>query len=145
VDITYAARKHAKRIAKDLSRCGRRYIVHIALKELCGNSGHDGFHLAESTILILCENRHYKLQNHVYVSAGALVNPPMNNDQVYQAINRIVKYAWKNRNNKIWKCYFPEGTPGYAECPTNQQFLFAVVDFIDLWEGCCEEVNYAKK
>lgn len=145
MDPTLSARKHAKTLARDLNRCGKRYIVNLALKELGVPSGQDGFPLAKSTILILCENRFVKLKNGAYLSAGALANPPMDNDQVCQAIARGIKYAWDNRNSKLWKCYFPDGTPGSAECPSNREFLFAVVDFVDLWEGCCEEVDYARK
>ena len=145
MDPTKAARKHAKAFAKDLSRCGKRYIVQIALKELCGSTDIDGFPLAKTTILILCENRFCRLNNGAYQMAGEQAEPPMDNNQVCQAINRIVKIAWENRNMKLWRCYFPEGTPGHAKCPSNKEFLFAVVDFVDLWEGCCEEVNYARK
>ena len=142
MDPMYAARKHAKCLAKDMNRCGRRYIVHIALKELGVPSGQDGFALAKSTILMLCENRFYRLANGAYLAAGAMADPPMGNDQVCQAITRGIKYAWDHRNEKLWKCYFPEGTPGSGECPSNRDFLFAIVDFVELWEGCCQEVNY---
>ena len=145
MDPTSASRKHAKSLAKDLSNCGKRYIVQIALKELGIQSDQTGFPLARSIILILCENRFSKLTNGAYLSAGALADPPMDNDQVCQAITRVIRNAWDHRNIKVWRYYFPEGTPGYGECPSNRQFLFAVVDFVELWEGCCEEVNYARK
>ena len=142
MDPLYAARKHAKCLARDLNKCSNRYIVQLALKELRVPSGQDGFHLAKHVVLLLCENRFYKLQNGAYSIAGNHAVPPMNDEQVYQAINRVVRYALENRNMKIWKCYFPEGTQGYAECPSNREFLFAIVDFVELWQGCCEEVNY---
>lgn len=142
MDPTYAARKHAKCFAKDMNKCGKRYIVHLALKELGVPSGQDGFPLAKTTILMLCENRFCKLKNGAYLAAGALANPPMDNEQVYQAISRVIRNAWELRNEHIWRCYFPEGSPGNTECPSNREFLFAVVDFVELWEGCCEEVNY---
>jgi len=142
VDPLYAARKHAKCLAKDMSRCNRRYIVHIALKELGIPSGHDGFFLSKSVILMLCENRLCKLTNGAYLAAGMLADPPMGNDQVYQTVARGVRHAWENRDEKIWRCYFPKGTAGSASCPSNRDFLFAVADFVEPWEGCCEEVNY---
>ena len=142
MDPLYAARKHAKCIARDMSKCGYQYIVQIALKELRVPSGQDGFQLAKHVVLILCENRFCKLNNGAYAIAGNHAVPPMSDEQVYQAINRVVRYAWENRNMKIWQCYFPEGTQGYMECPSNREFLFAIVDFVELWRGCCEEVNY---
>ena len=142
MDPTNPARKHAKCFAKDLNKCSNRYIVQLALKELRVPSGQDGFALAMHVVLMLCENRFCKLQNGAYAVAGRYAEPQMSNDQVYQAINRIVRYAWENRNMKIWQCYFPEGTPGYRACPSNREFLFAIVDFVELWQGCCEEVNH---
>ena len=142
MDPLYPARRHAKCFARDLNKCSNRYIVQLALKELRVPSGQDGFALAKHVVLLLCENRFHKLQNGAYTVAGNHAVPPMSDEQVYQAINRVVRYAWENRNMKIWKCYFPEGTRGYEECPSNREFLFAIVDFVELWQGCCEEVNY---
>ena len=144
-DCMIVALKHARCLAEQLHRCNRRYIVHIALKELGIPSGQDGFLLAKNTILFMYEKPFSKLKNGAYVAAGILADPPMDSDQVCQAITRVIRNAWDNRNIKVWKYYFPEGTPGYGECPSNRQFLFAVVDFVELWEGCCEEVNYARK
>ena len=137
--------KHAKCLAKEMSRCDKRVIVHFALKELGVPSGNDGFPLAKITILMLCENRFCKLKNGAYLAAGTMADPPMDNEQVYQAISRGIHNAWDNRDERIWQCYFPKGTPGHAACPSNRDFLFAIVDFVELWEGCCEEVNYAKQ
>ena len=145
MDPLYAARKHAKSLARDMSRCDERYIIHIALKELGVHSDQDGFPLAKVVVQAICGNRFCKLANGAYVTAGSCADPPMGNDQVYQAINRVVRGAWENRNMKIWKCYFPEGTPGYTDCPSNWEFLFAIADFVELWQGYCEEVNYAKQ
>lgn len=145
MDPTFAARKHAKCLARDMSRCGKRYIVQLALKELGVPSGQDGFPLAKFVVMMLCENRFCKLANGAYLAAGTMADPPMGNNQVCQAITRGIKYAWEHRNTELWKCYFPDGTPGSAECPSNREFLVAIADFVDLWEGCCEEVNYARK
>lgn len=145
MDPTHAARKHARRFANDMSRCGKRYIVQIALKELGVPSGQDGFPLAKSVVLTLCDNRFTRLRNGAYLKAGTMADPPMGNDQVCQAITRVVQHAWDHRNVKLWKCYFPDGTPGSDSCPSNREFLIAIADFVELWEGCCEEVNYARK
>lgn len=142
MDPLYASRKHAKCLARDMNKCSYRYIVHIALKELLVPSDQDGFVLAKHVVLMLCEDRLCRLKDEAYASAGELKDPPLNNDQVYQAIHRGVQHAWENRNMRIWKCYFPKGTQGHAACPSNREFLFAIVDFVELWQGFCEEVNY---
>ena len=91
MDPTNPARKHAKSFAKDLNKCSNQYIVQLALKELRVPSGQDGFTLAKHIVLILCENRFCKLQNGAYTSAGQNAFPPMSDEQVYQAVNRIVR------------------------------------------------------
>lgn len=144
MDTMDASIRHARCLAEQLNKCSARYIVHIALKELGVPSGHDGFPLAKSTILMLCENPFCKLRNGAYLAAGTLAEPPMGNDQVDQAIRRAIQEAWSERTEK-WDCYFPVGKPGRVECPTNRAFLTAVADFVELWQGCCEEVNYARQ
>lgn len=145
MDPLRPARKHAKSLARDLSRCSVRYIIHIALKEITDHSDQEGFPLAKMVVEIICEDRFCVLSKDAYVTVGNRANPPMGSEQVCQAISRLIQNAWKNRNMKIWQCYFPEGTHGYTACPTNREFLFAIADFVELWQGCCEEVNYAGK
>ena len=137
------ALKHAKCLAREMNKCNRRYIIHIALKELGMPSSQDGFPLAKSTIQILCENPFCRLRDGAYTAAGILSDPPMDNEQVDQAIRRAIKAAWNNRNEKMWKYYFPESSSGKMTCPSNRDFLTAVADFVELWQGFCEEVNYA--
>ena len=93
---------------------------------------------------MLCENRTAKLANGVYLAVGMLTDPITGEKQVEQAIRSAIKKAWKNRDDLIWQCYFPLGSAGRTECPSNRDFLFAVVDFVELWEGFCKEVNYGK-
>ena len=54
MDPMHPARKHAKYLARDLSRCGTRYIVQLSLKELGVPSGQDGFPLAKH-VVFLCD------------------------------------------------------------------------------------------
>jgi len=139
------ALKHAKCLAREMNRCSKRYIIHIALKELGVPSSQDGFPLAKSTILMLCENPYCRLRGGAYYAAGIMADPPMDDSQVDQAIRRAIKIAWNDRNEYVWQCYFLEGRPGRLECPSNRDFLTAVADFVELWQGCCEEVSYARK
>jgi len=145
VDVMDASIQHAKHLARELHHCSKRCVVQVALKELGMPSSHEGFPLAKITVLILCENRFCKLDNGAYSSAGALAEPSMDSDQVCRAISRSIQKAWAQRNHKIWRCYFPEGTPGCDQCPSNRDFLFGIVDFVELWQDLCEEVDYAKQ
>ena len=139
-----AAFQHAKHIAEYLNKCSSTYIVHVALKELGVPSDREGFLLAKHTIRMLLENPSLTLINGVYSAAGALVLGSSGDRQVETAIRRAIQAAWKNREEKLWACYFPVGREGRTKCPSNKVFLMAVVDFVILWQGCCEEVNYGK-
>lgn len=140
-----AALKHARNRVQYLSKCSSEYIIHISLKELGIPSGCEGFALAKYTIQLLTQNRMATLSNGVYLAAAALCDLDATEKQVEQAIRRAIKLAWKNRDEKIWACYFPTGAAGRITCPSNREFLMAVVDFVVLWKGCCEEVNYGKE
>lgn len=140
-----AALKHAKSLAEYLSKCDVTYIVHFVLKEIGIPTGSDGFRYAKYTALMLIENPCVRLKNGAYTAAGRENDPEAEDDQVEQAIRHAIKSAWKDRDEEVWRYYFPIGKPGRYRCPSNKEFLFAVVDFVVLWKACCEEVNYAGK
>ena len=139
-----ASIRHAKFLAKHLNKCGVPFIVRIMLKEIGFPSGKDGFEYAKYAVLMLLENPFETLKNGIYLAVGLLRNPPAGQDQVEQSIRFGIRTAWKTRNEEIWECYFPKGYPGSDICPPNREFLMAVVDFVQLWKACCEEVCYER-
>ena len=136
---------HAKIFAEYLNKCDSRYIVHIALKEIGIPSDCDGFQYAKNAVIMLDQNRYATLSNGVSPAVGLLRNPPAGEGQVDSAMRWAISSAWENRNMEIWHYYFPVGTAGVTRCPSNREFLLAIVDFVELWKGCCEEVNYGKR
>jgi len=134
--------RHAKFLAKHLNRCGSRYVIQIALKETGMISSQDGFHYAQNAVEMLCENPFDTLENCVYPAVGQMRNPPAGQKQVEQSIRFSVRDAWKMRVCELWAYYFPEVRLKYRKCPSNKDYLMAIVDFVELWEGCCEEVRY---
>lgn len=138
------ALQHVHALAKYLHNCSKTYIIHIALKELGIPSGSEGFLFAKRTILILCENRDLPLTNEVYASAGELPNSTFDARSVESAIRRAIKHAWDERDEDVWQYYFTTGCSGRTRCPSNKVFLFAVVDFVELWAGFCGEDVYEK-
>lgn len=133
---------HAKFLAKHLNKCNSQYIIRIALKETGIPSSHDGFQFALHTVNMLCENPFGKLKNGIYLAVGLLRDPPAGQDAVEQCIRGGIKLAWMLRNIQLWEYYFPEGCPGHESCPSNKDYLMAIVDFVELWKACCEEVRY---
>lgn len=139
-----ASMRHAQNRAEYLHNCGSTYIIHIALKELGIASDNEGYIHARNAVLMLRENRTATLTNGVYLAVGMLTNPKAGEKQVEQSIRNVIKKAWKDRDAHVWECYFPIGRVGRTECPSNREFLIAIVDFVELWEGFCEEVKYGK-
>jgi len=140
-----AAFEHAQNLAKYLSHCSSTYIIQIALKELGVPSSRDGFHLAKNCIRLLRENPIRTLTHGVYVAAAMLCGFPTEDKLVEQAIRTAVKAAWKDRDEAVWNCYFPVGKLGRSKCPSNKEFMMAVVDFVELWEGFCEEGKHEQE
>lgn len=139
-----AAFDHAKSLAEYLRHCSSTYIIQISLKELGISSSREGFHLAKSSIRLLYENPTKTLTNGVYLAAALLCEYPAEDKQVEQAIRNAIKTAWKNRDEQIWSYYFPVGIPGRYKCPSNRDFLMAVVDFVELWKAFCEEGKHGQ-
>lgn len=138
------ALKHAKARAKSLSHCNVTYIIQISLKELSVSSSRDGFYFAKDAVRLLGENPRMKLRNGVYTAVGVLGNADISDEQVEKSIHAAIQEAWENRNEYIWSLYFPIGKAGMQECPSNKDFLMAIVDFVEMWKAACEEVNYGK-
>lgn len=137
-----AAIIHAKFLARHLHRCGRLYVIRIALKETGMRSSQDGFHYAMNAVNRLCDDPFETLRNGVYLAVGLLRTPVADQDEVEQSLRFSIKNAFKTRCIQLWNYYFPEGCAGSKTCPSNRDYLMAIVDFIELWQGCCEEVSY---
>ena len=132
--------KHAKIFAEYLSRCDSSYIIRLAVKELGVPNDCDGYQYIRNTVAILERDPCAVLENGVYIEFGKLRYPAAGNDEVRGATNWAIRKAWVNRNEELWRYYFPVGHAGVTKCPTNREFLMAIVDFVELWIGCCEEV-----
>ena len=135
---------HAKVFAQYLSQCESKYIMQLALRELGISSARDGFHYALQAAIMLERNPGYSLAKEVYPTVGQMRDPAAGEAQVAAAITAAIAAAWEKRDPLLWHYYFPVGETGVTRCPTNWEFLMAIVDFTELWKGCCQEVNYAK-
>ena len=135
---------HAKNRALLLSHCDSDYIIHISTKELGISSERDGAEYVRNAASILCSTPGQKLTNGVYMAVGLMGEERVGENQVSQAIRDAIHEAWGERDEDIWACYFPIGAPGLTKCPTNKQFLMALVDYVKIWKAFCGEVNYEK-
>lgn len=139
-----AALRHVANRVSYLSKCDSMYIIHLSLKELGISSWHDGFWYAKHAVKILLNQPGSTLAKGVYCAAGMMAGMAAGEEQVEQAIRAAIKAAWKDRDERIWECYFPVGRAGRTQCPSNKEFLMAVADYVVMWKGFCEEVNYER-
>ena len=51
---------------------------------------------------------------------------------VEKAIRAVIDVAWKNRNDNMWRQYFPAAADGKIPKPTNTQFLFRLAEAMEL-------------
>lgn len=137
-----AAIRHARFMAKYLNKCSSHYIIRLALKEIGIPSAKEGFHYAKNAVILLLKDPYQTLKNGIYLTVGLMREPPAGQEQVEQSIRFGIRTAWKDKDDRLWECYFPKGCPGSQSCPSNRDFLMAIVDFVELWKACCEEVNH---
>ena len=51
---------------------------------------------------------------------------------VEKAIRAVIEVAWENRNDSLWRQYFPPAPNGKIPKPTNTQFLFRLADAMEV-------------
>ena len=51
---------------------------------------------------------------------------------VEKAIRGAIEDAWDNRNDSLWRQYFPPASNGMIPKPTNTQFLFRLADALEM-------------
>ena len=61
-----------------------------------------------------------------FYPAVAILRGRDNWQQVEKAIRDVKEYAYKHRNNDIWKEYFSDT----SQCPTNREFIARLADFV---------------
>lgn len=138
---TEAALKHAKAFALYFSNCSCTYIIQLILKELGIRPHLEGFHHAKYAAALLCDNPVLLLAKDVYPQAGLHRDPPASGVVVERAIRTALRKAWQNRDDAVWLIYFPDDVLEKGKCPTNHEFLMAIVDFVELWRGLCGEAE----
>lgn len=136
--------RHAKAFAETLSHCDKSYIIHLALVELELYHYQDAFNYAKNTIILLCEDPMLRLSNGAYAEAARMSGVETDVERVEKNIRQAIRKCWKEREQEMWCCYFTAKRMKSRKCPTNKEFLIAIKDFVVMWQGCCEEVNYER-
>ena len=137
--------KHAMVLARHLNVCGLRYAAMAVLLELSVPTKGAGIDYLQNAILMAYSDPVQTFSNGIYQAVGQLYTPRAGEQQVEESIRRVIAEAWRNRDEQVWKFYFPEEADGHVARPSNAEFISRIVRFLELWEGCCKEVRYARK
>ena len=98
------------------------------LRVLGVTAGNVGYGCLILSILYYNEDFSQYLNKEVYVRVGRQMN--MDYRAVERAVRSVIKCAWSNRYNNVWKKYFPEDEYGQVKCPSNKEFIASVAQCI---------------
>lgn len=133
--------KHVVFLARHLKDCDLQYVITAALLELGVPTKTMGFDYLEKAILIFFEHPARTLTKDIYPTVGNSYTPPVTAYQVEKSIRGAINEAWKERNDRIWCCYFPPDESGRIRRPSNGEFISMLARFLQLWQGSCKGVR----
>ena len=89
-----------------------------------------GFRYCRMGILLCAEDPSRQVTKEIYPVIAKQFRT--SNTAVEKAIRSAIDAAWKNRNDNIWRQYFPAAANGQIPKPTNTQFLFRLADAMEM-------------
>lgn len=131
--------RHVLFLAKHLKNCSPKCVVVIALLELGIPTKLIGFDLLKNAIVTSYEQPELMTTREVFLEVGQLYTPELAFEQMDQAIRTAIADAWKCRDDKVWKCYFPQVMAKGMRKPTNAEFVTQLARFVELWAECRKE------
>lgn len=135
---------HAMFLARHLNHCDLQYAVIAILLDLGVPTKPAGFDYLKWAIIEFFENPTQTITKELYPNVGKHYGRGAGYFQVEKAISRVIAEAWNNRDESVWRCYFPVREDGDIDRPSNAEFISRIARFVELWQGCCEEVEYER-
>lgn len=133
----------AKFLAQHLDRHNIRSVILMILYDLRIPLNYAGFDYLTDVIPEACGRSPQLFAGEIYEAVGSRYSPKTAPRNMEVAIRDAIQAAWKVRQIDRWCRYFPEYMLQRRKAPTNLEFLSAVVQFIKLWQDCCEkEASY---
>lgn len=135
---------HALFYAQHLNKCDSKCVATAVLMELGIPTNRIGFEYLKRAVVSYSKDPLQMYTKDIYPSVGTIYDTEESARQVEQAMRTAILEAWKHRDEEAWLCYFPVDEKGNIPRPSNGYFISRVGRFLQLWEGCCEEVCYGK-
>ena len=123
----------------DLSQCLKpvpaaapdpRTMVSNMLLELNIATKRRGYGCLREAILLMSRNPGQSITKELYPAVGALCGA--HREQVERVIRTAIDAAWRQRDEKIWRLYFPPQAGGQIPRPTNAAFICRLADCLTL-------------
>ena len=110
-------------------------LIHLGL-----STRRIGFEYLIRTILLFYEDPARAHTQELYCAVAERLGPGVDGRQVEAAIRAVIAEAWEHKYVKVWKAYFPPYPGQKLKKPTNMEFISRISYFLELWDGCREEV-----
>ena len=97
-------------------------IVSRHLQRLGLNPAMDGTKQLRVGIPLFAQDQNQRLAKELYpIIASLCRNGSV--DQVEHSIRDAIHQAWQNRDEEVWRCYFPHPKGTVPKCPNNKLFI----------------------
>ena len=135
---------HALFLARHLNNCDIKCATIAILLDLGVSPSAEGFNYLQDAIVMYYEDPEQTFTKMLYPRVYKHDNQKSGRYQVERCIRRAVAEAWENRDESVWRCYFPVDEDGNIPRPSNKEFISRVACFLKLWMGFCKEADHGK-
>lgn len=137
--------KHALFLARHLNKSELQCATVAVLLELGISTKRMGFDYLKKGIVLFCEDPSQMITKEIYPAIGNQYTPEVDTESIEQTIRSAITDAWRTRDEKVWRYFFPTDENGRVSKPSNAEFISRIGRFLELWQGCCKEVAYEKE
>lgn len=124
---------HILYIARHFDRKEIRRVVIMILLELNIPPHYEGFEYLLLAIVLAVEDPLRMLTAGIYAQTALVCG--CSEQQAEQAIQRAVRAAWRDREDRFWKMYFPPKASGRYTRPSGMVFIYKLARAVELWSG----------
>ena len=133
--------RHAKMYARHFDLCNIQSIAVAILIELNVPTKRVGFEYLKKSIILFCEDPTQTITKEIYCQVGNSLSERTHWKTVERNIRYAIDAAWENKDEQIWKIYFPVGEYSNIVKPSNTEFISMISYFIQLLRGFISEVD----
>lgn len=132
---------HMRFLARFMRGRDVSYAALLVLLELSVPVNHVGSDYLLHAVVAFCKEPLATMRKGIYPAVAAHYEYDVGNEEVEKAISSAIEKAWKNRNETVWKYYFPQETRNTVRRPTNAEFISRIGRVLQLWQECSKQTE----